>query len=149
MCDVDLTTRALKATRALGARIKMDMYLCYVAAGMLVVLSMFLMYMLMPILTSGSFDRDAMASLVVLALPFALSVHLRSIVLVVREASWWFSTLDTEAPALVQANVALSAARRALNMHNTPPKQYRDAVSDLDDIVTKLMAARRAEQVRA
>lgn len=148
MCDAELTTRALKATQALGVRIKADMHLCYAAAGMLVALSMFLMYMLMPVLTSGSFGLR-MASLAILALPLTLSVHLRSIVLVVREASWWFSTLDTNAPALVQANVALSAARRALNMHIAPPKQYRDAVADLDDIVTKLMAARRVEQVRA
>ena len=148
MCDTELTTRALQATSKLGSRIKTDMRLCYVAAGMLIALSILLFHMLEPVLTAGSVGLRMLA-LLILALPLVLGIHLRGIILIVREAAWWFSTIKPESTVLVQANTALSAARRALNMHVPPPKQYRDVVADLDDIVTKLMAERRSSQVSA
>lgn len=148
MCDTELTDRALTAVQNLGKRTKKDMRLCYVAACMLVALSVFMVHRLEPALVSGSFGVRV-AALTLLALPLVLSLHLRAIVIAVREAAWWFGTINPESPVLVQANAALSAARRALNMHTTPPKQYRDAVADLDDIVTKLMAERRSSQVSA
>jgi hypothetical protein len=54
MCDTELTARALQATSKLGSRIKTDMRLCYVAAGMLIALSILLFHMLEPVLTAGS-----------------------------------------------------------------------------------------------